>query len=68
MNDTKKWWQSKGVIGSIVSILALGARFLGYDIDPTAEQQIALIVLEAIAAAGALLALIGRIVADKRIG
>lgn len=68
MEDTKKWWQSKGVIGSAVALVALAARFFGYEIDPQAETQLTSSVLDGIAAAGALIALIGRIVADKRIG
>lgn len=68
MEDTKKWWQSKGVIGSVVGLAALAARFFGYDLSPEAENQLAANALELIAAAGALLSLVGRLVASKRIG
>lgn len=65
--DTQPWWQSRGVIGgmvtSIVSLLALLGYNLG-DIDLTALVNN--IVLITTAAAG-ILALVGRIRATKRI-
>ena len=68
MEDTKKWWQSKGVIGSLVSVAALAARLFGFDIDPAAEQALIAHALEIGAAIGSMMGLYGRIVADKRIG
>ena len=74
MNETKPWYRSRGVWGSVISLIAVGAGLLGFNAG-SAEQETALnlidraIVLgdEIIALAGAALALWGRISATKQI-
>ncbi len=68
MDGTKKWYQSRGVIGSMISIIALAASFVGYKITPAEQVAAVELTLQAIALGGALLAWYGRIKATKRIG
>jgi hypothetical protein len=57
--DPKPWWQSKGIVGPLVAILALVLSFFGVKIDPATQG---LIVDQAIAGLGAAVALLGSIV------
>jgi hypothetical protein len=63
----KKWWESKGIWGSIVAVAALAAGFAGYNIDDTLQQEIVTAVSDVIALGGVVMALIGRAVATKEI-
>lgn len=63
----KKWWESKGVWGSIIAVAALAAGFAGYNIDDTLQQEIVTAVSDVVALGGVVLALIGRAVATKEI-
>lgn len=72
---TKPWWQSVGVWGSVVTIMASVAGLLGYSITPEDQLVIvsglnkaAMIVTETVAFVGGLAALWGRIRASKLIG
>jgi hypothetical protein len=67
VEDTKRWWQSKGVIGAIIVILVLAARQLGYEI--TGEDQTSLTdgVVNLAGTLGALLSLVGRLTATKQV-
>lgn len=59
MLGTKPWYASKGIIGPIVTIAALVAGFFGIDID---TQTQAVVVDELVAAASAIVAVVGAIV------
>jgi len=69
MNGTKAWWQSKGVLGPIVSTLAFGLK-LAFGVDVTDAEQAALVdgLLNLAVFGGALMGVWGRITASKRIG
>lgn len=66
--ETKKWWESKTVWGGIVAVLAGGAGLFGVSL--AAEDKVYVIdALTAIASAvGGLLAVYGRVKADKKVG
>lgn len=68
MNDTKQWYASKAIWGAILMILALVAQAFGYSIG--AEDQATLVdTFSGIAgSAGAVLAIVGRVKASKKIG
>lgn len=73
--NTKAWWQSTGVWGSLVAIVASGAGFAGYVITPddqativTGVEQAVHIGLEVSSFIGGAVALWGRIRATKAIG
>lgn len=75
MEDTKKWWQSTGVLGSIVTVIAAAAGFAGYAITPADQlamvdgaMKLGVLVTDAAAFVGGLVSLWGRIRATKMIG
>lgn len=66
VQNTKQWFQSKAINGSLVSLVSIVvmiAQIAGYDIG-TVEQWLA--VMGAIS--GAVMAVYGRIVAIQKIG
>ena len=72
MNGTKSWYASKGIIGPIITLIALLGGFFGVDIDVDTQ---AVIVDEITAAASAIAAVFGaavgiwgRVTATKVIG
>jgi len=74
-NETKPWWQSSGIWGSLVVVLAAGAGLVGYTIAPEDQAQIVTaatktveLATQATALVGGLVSLFGRIRATKRIG
>ena len=74
-NETKPWWQSAGVWGSLIAVAAGGAAMLGYTISPDDQAQLVTAATRSVelgtAAAslfGGLVGLWGRIRATKRIG
>ena len=68
MDDSKPWWQSNGVWGGLVAVLAVVLGFFGYEIGGDVQGELVEAVSGAVALAGALWAIVGRIRATKRIG
>jgi hypothetical protein len=71
MIDTKLWYQSKTVWGALIAIAASLLQATGVDFDLAGQDQLAenLVALSgAIGAIGGLVALYGRMSADKRLG
>lgn len=56
---TKSWWQSRGVVGPLVAILAVGGGWLGVDVDASTQGYL---VDQTVAALTALGVLVGAIV------
>jgi hypothetical protein len=65
--DTKPWFQSKGAVGAVVSVIALGAGMAGYQIMPDLQADIAKTWLDVVAMVGAVVALVGRLTASKKL-
>lgn len=68
MDGTQVWWQSKGVLGSVVAILAGGLGFLGLNFDASLKDSLVELISMAGTLVGGAIALYGRIVATKKIG
>lgn len=68
MNETKPFYASKGVIGSLIAVAALGAQMLGFEVTPADQAALNDMIIGGIGIAGALLAIFGRIAATKKIG
>lgn len=73
--NTKAWWQSTGVWGAVVAIVASGLGVAGYTVTPDDQtaivagaEQAVHIGLEVSSLAGGAIALWGRIRATKTIG
>lgn len=67
VSDTKPWYASKGTIGAIVAVLALGLGMAGYQVSPEMQSEMVQAVLNVVALAGALVGLVGRLTASKRV-
>lgn len=72
--NTKKWWQSKGVNGALLAIGGTVGGFFGINIDAdfiqgviSLGEQAYMLGMQGVTLAGAALALWGRLRADKAI-
>ena len=68
MNDSKQWYQSKTVWGSLIAILASLLQVAGVDFDVAGQDQLADNLVALSGAVGGLVALYGRMSAEKRLG
>jgi hypothetical protein len=68
MIDVKQWYQSKTVWGALVAILASLLQASGTAIDASGQDQLANNLVALSGAIGGLVALYGRLSADKRLG
>jgi hypothetical protein len=68
MEETKPWYASKTVWGSVVAIASAGLMVVGVTISPDMMGPLAEALAALGTAAGSLFALYGRIVATKKIG
>lgn len=68
---TKPWWQSRGVVGPIVAILAVAGGWLGVDVDASTQAYVIDQTIAAVSAAGvlvgAVMGIIGRLRAIRAI-
>lgn len=67
MEDNKKWWQSKTVWGGMVAVGAAVAGAFGLQVDGQTQNEIAEYITVGAGAIGGLLAIYGRLKADKGI-
>lgn len=65
--DTKRWWESKGVLGAIIVVLSIVAGQLGYEVTPADQGALTDHVFDLVGIGGAILALIGRLTATKQV-
>ena len=63
MNNTKAWWQSKTVWGSLIALLAGVATLAGVKMDASVQDQLAELLTGAGNVVGAAIAFYGRITA-----
>jgi hypothetical protein len=68
MIDSKQWYQSKTVWGALIAILASLLQTAGVDFDVAGQDQLADNLVALSGAIGGLVALYGRMSAEKRLG
>jgi hypothetical protein len=68
MNDVKLWYQSKTIWGALVAILAGVLQMSGVDIDADGQEQFSDGLVALSGAVGGLVALYGRLCAEKKVG
>lgn len=69
MNDSKAWWQSKGVWGGLVAFAAaVIGPLVGVSLDAIEQGEAVDIIVAATGIGGSVLAFIGRIRAKAKIG
>lgn len=66
--DTKSMFASKAVWGGIIAVLASVAGIWGYSVTPADQAQIVDLVASLAAGVGGGIAIVGRILASKKIG
>lgn len=65
--ETKKWYTSRTIWGGLITVASAGAGLFGIYIDEQTQAQITDLALVGAGAFGGLLAIWGRIKADKEI-
>lgn len=65
--DTKPWYKSRTMIGSVVATVAIIAGLAGFEIDGALEAEVADTLFESIALGGVVFGLVGRVLATKRL-
>lgn len=68
MTESKPWWASKTVWGGLIAVLASLAAAFGFDIGPADQEAIVASVVSIAGAVGGLLAVYGRVKADRKVG
>ena len=64
MNDSKKPWMSRGFWGAVAVIVVAGANQFGYEVDAKTFEDT---MFNAVSAGAGVVALIGRVLATKKI-
>ena len=62
--QTKRWWQSKTVLGALAALIATGVRALAPDAS-VEEGEVLEVLTEVAQTAGMILAIVGRFMADR---
>lgn len=65
--ESKPWWQSRSMIGSLVAALSILANNNGFAIDAGLENEISDVVFNVTTLLGAITSLMGRILATKKL-
>ena len=68
MAPVKPWYASRTIWASIVAVLASVAGLVGAEVEPDDAALLTDSIMNVVAAAGAIIAVIGRVVARSRIG
>ncbi|MCB1416684.1 MAG: hypothetical protein M9908_11900 [Phyllobacteriaceae bacterium] len=65
MIDEKPWYLSRTIWGSLIAVAAALGSILGISLDQTIQAELADIVVQMAGAAGALVAIYGRLAATE---
>ncbi|MCB8836089.1 hypothetical protein [Aurantimonas sp. VKM B-3413] len=68
MDDTKPWYLSRTIWGSVVALAAAGAGIFGYEVDAGTNEALTSALIEGAGAVGAIVAIYGRLAARSTIG
>lgn len=66
--ESKAWYASKGVVGGVVAVLSVVAGAFGYNLSPEDQEAIVVSIAAIGSAVGGLLAIYGRLHANRKIG
>lgn len=67
VDEAKPWYESRTMIGSVVATIAIIANMAGFQIDGLLETEVADTAFQAVALGGVVYALIGRVLATKKL-
>lgn len=65
MDDIKKWYQSRTVWGGIVALIAAISGLLGIQVDAATHEMLIVSLANGAGAIGAVVAIVGRLAAQK---
>ena len=65
--ETKPWYTSSSIWGSIIVVVSMAISAVGYTIDQETQTQIVNLIMSIVALAGSAIAIYGRIKATKQI-
>lgn len=68
MDETKQWYLSKTVWGALIAIFASLVPAMGMELDAGTQGRLADDLVSLAGAIGGLIAIYGRLTADKRVG
>jgi hypothetical protein len=68
MEENKKWYESKAVWGGLIAVGAAIVGGFGIDVDAATQGEIVDYIVVGVGAIGGLVAIIGRLQANKKIG
>ena len=68
MDETKQWYLSKTVWGALIAILASLLPAMGMELDTGAQARLVDDLVSLAGAVGGLVAIYGRLTAEKRLG
>ena len=66
-NETKSWYQSKTIWASVITVLAVGLGYVGYEISPTDQGELVETASSIVAMITSLITIYGRVKATKTI-
>lgn len=67
MNTSKKWYQSKGIWGALITVIAVIAGGFGYSISPEEQESLVVMITSIVSGIGGLIAFVGRKKAEAKI-
>lgn len=68
MENSKQWYHSKTMWGALIAMAAALLQIAGFDLDPATQGDLADSIVALSGAVGALVAIYGRLTAEKRLG
>ncbi|PWJ85316.1 hypothetical protein C7441_103172 [Pseudaminobacter salicylatoxidans] len=68
MTENKPWYLSRTIWAALITVAAAGAGLAGLTISDTDQALLTDSILQAVAALGGIVAIIGRLAAKNRIG
>lgn len=68
MNETKPWYLSKTIWGALVSVAATLGGMFGVPVDVGGQAALTDSILQTVSAVAGIVAILGRVSADSRIG
>jgi uncharacterized membrane protein len=66
-DTTKKWYESRGVIGGVIVLAATVGGFFGYTVSAEEQNLLVELILALVTAAGGIVGICGRVRANKQI-
>jgi hypothetical protein len=66
--QTKPWWQSETILASAATIVFLGLGLAGYQVAPEDQAALLQTVFNAVGMVTSVVAIVGRVKAQKKIG